>query len=549
MPQPNSPPSPGSAGDSLPVLPANDLPAVDRWNQQAWPPITFGVPADWTDVPPGRFGWLPQERRIPPTAPILQQAHVLAAVEHAYSGGLAQVQLRVSDNAGLARYVLEDPYRWAGARSQIGEPIGEPAHLHICGYPAVFVRYNCRGEEPAIVFYEAWLVHPTKGYHFVGVTPAGDDSDCRKAWQTMLQNTQEQGRYPLAVPAALGGTAPPAALAAPDPRSMAVERYRCVVVAQVPVTLENVTSTRPGGMFVIGSSSLAAWATLGAAAMTLFGRARAASLEGQTRIVPATGDAVLMNDRIILRMVVEAEVGGVRLRGDAAARTVNLEIPYRLIRQCGTDQGSVYLDVVGRGVIRLQPRDSGDFAQWLAHLSYNKTWQAPSPLDLSMQRPVVGWCQQDPRFTFGLPQQWVPVEPGPLADYGRLFYPSALRSGVLLGVGEWEAQVLVIDNGPVQESLKTIDAESLAALLASATEISPIGSIQAAALGGETVALLRGTSVTSDGVFDRCYGAFAHGGVLYALWYGVVGGTIGDGSYERWLPDFHSMMATWHWYA
>jgi hypothetical protein len=229
--------------------------------------------------------------------------------------------------------------------------------------------------------------------------------------------------------------------------------------------------------------------------------------------------------------------------------SVQLEIPYRLMRQSGTDQGGVYLDVVGRGVLRLHPRDEGGFAQWLAHLSYNKTWQDPSALQLRVERPVVGWCQQDSRYTFGLPQQWVPAEPGPLTDYGRLFQPSQLRAGVLFEAGQWEAQVFVIDNGPVQEFLATADAESLAALLAAATEITPAGPIQVAALGGETVALLRGTSSTSEGVFDRCYGAFAHGGVLYALWYGVVGGTIGDGAYDRWLADFHTMMATWHWYT
>jgi len=38
---------------------------VDRWNQQAWPPLTFGVPEGWSDVPVDQFAWLPVERRIP----------------------------------------------------------------------------------------------------------------------------------------------------------------------------------------------------------------------------------------------------------------------------------------------------------------------------------------------------------------------------------------------------------------------------------------------------------------------------------------------------
>jgi hypothetical protein len=544
MPLEDEPATPKTDGTSVPDVRATDLLPVDRWNQQAWPPITFGVPAGWTDVPSDHFSWLAEERRVPPTAPILQQTHILAAVQHAGSVGPQQVQLRLFDNRGFASYILENPIRWTAGRGSIGNLAGEPEHLRICGCPAVLLKYHCAGE-PAFVFYEAWLVHPDKGYHFVGSAPAADEPTWRKAWDTMLENTQEHRGSPQT---ARSASAPLASAQAAMPSTLPIERYRCGVGAQIPVTLENVTS-RSGGMFIIGSPSLAAWAMLGATAMTLWGKVKAAGMEGQTRLVPASGEAVLMNDRIVMRLVVPSEVSGVRLRGDAASRSVRLEIPYRLIRRCGTDQGGVYLEVVGRGIIRLNPGDRGDFAQWLAHLTFNKTWQQPSPLELRVDRPVVSWCQQDSRFTFGLPQRWVPADPGPLADYGRLFQPSALRAGVLLDAGEWEAQVFVIEHGPVRELLPQADTESLAALLVSATDIFAEGPPQIGTLGGETVALLRGTSTTSEGIFDRGYGAFAHSDVLYALWYGVVGGTVGDGSHERWLPDFHSMMATWHWYV
>jgi len=548
MPPEASGNAPEGAGLSIPDAAVSELPPVDRWNQQGWPPITFGVPAAWTDVPQDRFAWLPEERRISPQAPILQQSHILAAVEHAGTGGRGwQVQLRWSDNSALAKFVIEDPVRWAGGRSLIGALVGEPEQLRVCDCPTVVLSYACRFDEAASIFTEAWLTHPDRAYHFVGSCPAEDEPRWRMAWETMLQNTQEMGGYPLAAhaPAALAA-APPAAVVAP---AAAALRYRCGIDAQLPVTLENVTSSARGRTFIIGSTSLVAWAALGSAAMTVWGRARAAGLQGQIRMVPTSGEAALMDDRIILRVVVPVEVAGVRLRGDANSRSVNMEIPYRLVKQCGTDKAGVYLDVVGRGVLRLQPRDGGDFAQWLAHLSHNKTWQAPSPLELVAERQVVGWCQQDPRYTFGLPQQWVAANSGPLADYGRLFQPSVLRAGVLLDGGAWEAQVFVIENGPIQEFIPQPNPDSLAALLVAAIEIRSAGPVQIAAIGGETLALLRGTSETSDGTFDRCYGAFAHDGVLYALWYGVVGGTIGDGSYERWLPDFHSMLATWHWYV
>jgi hypothetical protein len=60
--------------------------------------------------------------------------------------------------------------------------------------------------------------------------------------------------------------------------------------------------------------------------------------------------------------------------------------------------------------------------------------------------------------------------------------------------------------------------------------------------------LARAAKPTPEGVFDRTYGAVVHDGVLFALWHGAVGGTLQDGSHERWLPDFRSMLATWHWY-
>jgi len=36
--------------------------------------------------------------------------------------------------------------------------------------------------------------------------------------------------------------------------------------------------------------------------------------------------------------------------------------------------------------------------------------------------------------------------------------------------------------------------------------------------------------------------------VLFAFWYGTVGVTPGDGSHERWLPEFYNVLATGHWY-
>jgi hypothetical protein len=266
--------------------------------------------------------------------------------------------------------------------------------------------------------------------------------------------------------------------------------------------------------------------------------------------VPASGEAELPDDTVLMRLVVAPKAGRTRLRGGASERSVDLEIPYRLMRSSGSDARGVWFDVVGRGELRLQPHDRGEFVQWLAHLSHGKTWQPPARVSMQVEAPVVAWCQQDPRFTFGLPDRWIPAPPQALADYGRFFSPSVLRAGVLVDAGEWEPQVFVIDNGPVDAVTRQADAESLAAMLVAATNISPVGPIEVTTLGGEAVALLRGTSWDDEGALDeRCYGILSHGGTSYALWYGIIGGTAGDGSYETWVSHFHTMLATWHWYV
>jgi hypothetical protein len=320
------------------------------------------------------------------------------------------------------------------------------------------------------------------------------------------------------------------------------------VETQVPVKLESVTSEqRP--MFFVGSQNTIAWSMLAVAGMALHGQAKAHNLEGKTISVPASGDATLSDDRVVLRLMIPTKVSGVSLRGDASSRSVNLEIPYRAIQSWGKDGDNVRLDIVGRGPMWLRPRDASDFQQWLAHLSYNKTWQPPTPVEIQVQTPIVSWCQQNAHFTFGLPERWNAAPPQFLADYARGFLPSIVRAAVGLDAGRWEVQVLVIDDGSLQARGRHANIESLDAMLAESTNILPIGPVQLASLGGEPLLLLRGTSWTPEGLVERCYGSIAHGDTHYMLWFNIVDARVGDGSYETWLPHFHTMLATWHWYV
>ena len=510
---------------------------ADRWNQQAWPPVTFGVPSGWHDTATEALAWLPVERRLPPNAPVLTGSHIVAGVSRAGSGAhLWQVQLRRYDTAALATFVMDDPGRWSQGRSLIGNLDGEPQHCQVGGYRAIVLSYLCLLDEEMFVFSEAWLDDP-RGHYFVGSAPAVDKAAWRAALETMLSNVQF-ALVPVTVVAAVPAPAP-------GP-SAAVVRYRCPVASHLPVTLENVSAQRPR-MFVFGSSSMVAWAAVGVAAASMYGRAKAGAMEGRTVSVPAAGEAVLMDDRIVLHLVTETRAAGVHLRADLAARTVDLEIAFGLIRRFGTEASGIYLDVVGRGVVWLRTHDDRAVSQWLAHLTHGKTWQPPKRVELTVQAPVVSWCQQDPRFTFGLPQGWGAAPPQALADFASLFLPSVLRCGVLRDAGPVEAQVFVVDTGRASGQVARVDQESLGALLVDGMATN--SGLEAGSMDGEPVVLLRGLAADDAGLAERCLGAVVHNGTLFALWYGTVGGRPGDGSYEASLPQFRGMLATWHWYG
>ncbi len=266
-------------------------------------------------------------------------------------------------------------------------------------------------------------------------------------------------------------------------------------------------------------------------------------------MAPATGEAVLTDDGVQLYLVVAPKVGRTQIKGGPSDRSAELHIPFRLIGRCGSDQRGVWLEVVGRGTMWLLPRDRGEFGQWLAHLSHGKTWQPPVQVTMQASSPVAGWCQQDPRFTFGFPQRWVQAPPHALADYGRLFAPSVLRAGVVESAGEWEAQVFVIDNG--QQPRQTAGPTSSSWRRRSLTRRTshPTARSRSRAWAANSPRCCEVTPGSRARPSTAAMARSSHAGTLYALWYGVVGGTTADGSYENWLPAFHTMLATWHWYA
>src|SRR5665647_3399320 len=168
---------------------------VDRWNQQAWPPLTFGVPEGWSDVPADQFAFLPAERRIPPDAPVLQDTRIVAALQRPSDRGQSwHVQLRLFGGQTLGRFVLDDPVRWSQGRRVLGELTGEPKLLRICGCPGVRLTYSCHLDGEEFIFAEAWWSHPRTGYYFVASAPAANAPAWLRDFDAMLEKVQEHGR-------------------------------------------------------------------------------------------------------------------------------------------------------------------------------------------------------------------------------------------------------------------------------------------------------------------------------------------------------------------
>lgn len=506
----------------------DNLPAIATWFRQAAPELIFGAPDGWSQAPGSPTSFPVEVANIDRAAQIVVATQIKVSIQGRGDSAMPwSIQLR--HYAGpLAPVVIQDPTTWAKAKSRWAEFIAPPIERTAAGASAVILRYAYEQSDVLCVMYETWLAYDGGGYHFIATGPAENEERMWPAWESILKSAGAD----VSVAAQ-----PPAAPAAPT------MRYRCDVAMHVPVTLENVANQQRS-MVIVGTPSTAAWAAFAALGMRLYGNAKARGLEGKTVSVPAQGEAMLMDDRVVIRAVVDQSAAGVALRGDPAGGAVDLEIPFRIVRSCGTDSHGVWLDVVGRGAVWLQPQGKAELGQWLAHLSYNRTWQQPQALTVA-PGPIAGWCQQDPRYTFGTPAGWAAPPAVALADYARLFQPSVIRCAVALDAGQLEAQVFVIEDGPWDGP---VDGDSLAASILSATNISPVGNAQIIKLGSDTAALVRGTSWSSTGPEERCYGAVVHAGVRFMLWYATVGGRIGDGGYERYLTDFHTMLATWHWY-
>jgi hypothetical protein len=333
----------------------------------------------------------------------------------------------------------------------------------------------------------------------------------------------------------------------PAPIQQLTEYYRCSVQGQIQIELSNVRM-QPRSLLVVGAPGEIGAAGIGIAMASLIGRVRRQRLEGQTRFVPASGDVALMNDRIRLRLAMTGGVRGVTLTNDPVDRTIDIQIPYALIKRWGNESAGVYLDVAGEGVIWLRPNDHGEFGQWLAHLSHGQTWIPPLHLAFLPEVETAGWCQQDQRFTFALPAGWTgPSDMRAFAEFSRQVHPLAIRAVVGDGNTEIEIQFIVFELVGGEPAPTDFDPEEMAAGFVAALGISPVGPLHIIDLGGTPATFVRSTAWTPEGPQERTWVSVIHNGIAFIMWYQVVGAQFGDGNHDRFMPELRTILATWRW--
>jgi hypothetical protein len=287
------------------------------------------------------------------------------------------------------------------------------------------------------------------------------------------------------------------------------------------------------GLFVIGPPSVVAGALAGRAIGRQIARGRAVRMaDAQWRVV-GYGEIVMLEDRIVVRQATQFDVS----------------VPFRTITSWEADRGGLTLYRAGWAPIRLHVNDPKSLREWFEYLAAGHLWRPPVLETVYATRPIEAWCQQDHRFTFGIPWGWFLGDPEWLrsweADYAparvlagvrRMELPSALLMMVLELPPDDEINPDLIENhgdelaahtayffgGAFHDPIRLIDVDGTRAMLFHVSRGYPDP------MEVEQFYMLRGGRI-----FNGRY---------------AVATPAGDEAYHSARPDFESMLATWHWY-
>jgi hypothetical protein len=311
-----------------------------------------------------------------------------------------------------------------------------------------------------------------------------------------------------------------------------LERFRCLVNVELYCPAE--VSVRKSGFFAIGSPAVITGVAIGRLMGVQHAKAKARKLAKVQWRRYAQADAVLTDDRVALTL----------------GRGERYELPYSTVKSWRTTRHGLEIERVKFSPVRLRSHDQESLVQQFASLAENHTWRPPVAEELAVEREVVGWCQQDARFTFGVPVGWVPPDAEWMAAMVRAVPGRPVAMVQLLDAGRTIWNVLVAElsrDAYLNPEFVEEAADEVAAQLAGSMRGNVIGPIRILSLGGERAIAMRVSSAPDD-PRDVTHIFFTHDGAFFAVLYAVVPSLAGDGGCEAHLPDLHTMLATWKWY-
>jgi hypothetical protein len=320
---------------------------------------------------------------------------------------------------------------------------------------------------------------------------------------------------------------------APDATGVAASqavRYGCAVNVELFCPAE--VAVNKAGFFALGNSAFIAGAIAGRLMGVQHAKAKARKLARPQWRQYTQAQATLTDDRVIL-----------------AFEGQRYDLAYSTVRNWKATQQGLEIERVKFDPVRLRASDHDTLVQWFARLAEGHTWQPPVAEQLTAEREVAQWCQQDPRFTFGVPPGWEWPGQAWMAMMGQRT-PGRPIAALTTGYTDvyWNALVVeLMRDEYLNPEFVEEAADEVAAQIAGDMRGSVVGPIRILSLGGERTIAMR-VSGPPDDKRDVTYMFLTHNGAFFLVMYAVVGSVATDGDYYICLPDVNTMLATWHWY-
>ncbi|MHB8288419.1 MAG: hypothetical protein ACYDEY_04135 [Acidimicrobiales bacterium] len=309
--------------------------------------------------------------------------------------------------------------------------------------------------------------------------------------------------------------------------------------AEISVYCEvDVEVGRRGGMFAFGSAPIVAGVLIARAVGFAIAQQRAQRVAAPRWRRISRTPVTLGEDRLTAHWPGEEAV----------------DVAYRTISSWQATPDGIQIQRVNWAPLHVAVHHPSSFHYWFARLSHGRTWHQPSRIVPTATTPVEGWVQDGYRFAFGLPVGWSQADREWLSWATEGYAPLWALTGVrrLDPAGALNMVVMQTPPDPGDNPTGTELAawgDELAARFASNFRgrcEGPLGLVNLGGLEGIMFQIHRGVG-DPDGPADVQHLLFSRDHALYDVMFIVIP-NVADGTlFQRGLPDFHTMLATWRW--